>query len=124
MRKALKFDTGKAEHNYLVDAFLDEMIKVRTMGAKKYEPWDWLHGLGYSRYQAAIKRHLVAFNAGEDVDDESGLHHMAHIAVTAMVLFTFQMVGRGVDDRHGAKLEQLIKNITQSNKKLEQEGGG
>lgn len=109
--KAMKHDTGKARHHLLIDEFIDEMIKVRMMGSKKYEPWDWIHGLEFSRYQDAIKRHLKEFNAGEDLDFESKLHHMAHIAISAMFLFTFQMLGAGVDDRHGVKAERILKRL-------------
>lgn len=109
--KALKFDDNKSQHHLLIDEFIEEMIKVRMMGSKKYKPWDWLHGLEFSRYQDAIKRHLKDFNAGEDVDQESGYSHMAHIAISAMFLYTFQMLSVGVDDRHGVKVERLLEQL-------------
>ena len=90
MPKALKFDAGKPQHHLLIDEFIDEMIKVREFGSVKYEKWDWLRGLAFSKYQDAIKRHLKAFNSGEDCDDESDLHHMAHIAISAMFLTPFR----------------------------------
>ncbi len=111
MPKALKFDEGKPQHHLLIDEFIDEMIKVREMGSEKYEKWDWLRGLAFSKYQDAIKRHLRAFNSGEDVDEESDLHHMAHIAISAMFLYSFQMLGVGEDDRHGVKAELLLKRL-------------
>lgn len=123
-RKAMKFDDNKPRHHLLIDEFLDEMIKVRMFGSEKYEPWDWIHGLEFSRYQDAIKRHLKDFNAGEDADPESGLHHMAHIAISAMFLFTFQMLGAGVDDRHGVKAERILKRLrseaTEKDPKIDQ----
>tara|TARA_R100001530_G_scaffold13727_7_gene12583 strand:+ start:2520 stop:2990 length:471 start_codon:yes stop_codon:yes gene_type:complete len=109
--KAKKFDDGKSRHHLLIDEFIEEMIAVRMMGSEKYEPWDWVHGLEFSRYQDAIKRHLKAFNMGEDNDPESKLHHMAHIAISAMFLFTFQMTGIGIDDRHGVKAERILKRL-------------
>lgn len=111
VRKAMKFNKGKAQHHLLIDEFLTEMIRVREFGSEKYEPWDWLHGLEFSNYQDAIKRHLKDFNMGEDVDSESKRHHMAHIAISAMFLYTFQMTGAGVDDRHGVKAERILKQL-------------
>jgi len=112
MKKAMKFDDNKPQHHLLIDEFIDEMIKVREMGARKYKPWDWLNGLEFSKYQDAIKRHLKAFNSGEDIDpEEGGRHHMAHIAISAMFLYTFQMTGAGIDDRHGTKADKIIKRL-------------
>mgnify|MGYP003638099833 CR=1 FL=1 len=109
MAKALKYDGNKTQHHLLIDEFIDEMVAVREMGTAKYAKWDWLNGLEYSRYQDAIKRHLKAFNSGEDIDpEEGGRHHMAHIAISAMFIYTFQMTGQGIDDRHGAKAERLL----------------
>jgi hypothetical protein len=112
MVDALKFDEGKPQHHLLIDEFIDEMIKVREMGSAKYEKWDWLNGLAFSKYQDAIKRHLKAFNSGEDIDPEDGgRHHMAHIAISAMFLYTFQMTGTGDDDRHGTKADRLLERL-------------
>jgi hypothetical protein len=103
MKKAMKFDDNKPQHHLLIDEFIDEMIKVREMGARKYE---------FSRYQDAIKRHLKAFNSGEDIDpEEGGRHHMAHIAISAMFLYTFQMTGAGIDDRHGTKADKIMERL-------------
>ena len=111
MAKALKFDEGKLEYSLLIDEFIDEMARVRMFGSKKYEPWDWMHGLEYSRYHDAIKRHRKAFNAGEDLDSESGLHHLAHLAISAMFLYSFQMTDIGIDDRHGTKAKELLRRL-------------
>lgn len=110
-RKALKHDDNKLRYSLLLDEFVQEMIRVRMFGAEKYEPWDWLHGLEFSRYQDAIKRHLKDFNSGEDLDKESGYHHMAHIAINAMFLYTFQMLDAGVDDRHGVRAERILQRL-------------
>jgi len=108
---AMKRDAGKIEYSLLMDEFIEELVRVRMFGADKYEKWDWLNGLEYSRYMDAIRRHLKAFNVGEDLDRESGLHHLAHLACSAMFLYTFQKTGKGVDDRHGVLAERLLSRL-------------
>jgi len=106
---AMKHDDGKIRYSLLVEEFIEELTRVRMMGAEKYDDWDWLNGLEYTRYMDAIRRHLKAFNVGEDVDPESGLSHLAHIACSAMFLYTFQKTGKGIDDRHGVMADRLIR---------------
>jgi len=106
--EALKDDSGKVEYSLLMDDFIEELAKVRMFGSSKYEKWDWMKGLEYSRYMDAIRRHLKAFNVGEDIDPESDCHHLAHIACSCMFLYTFQKTGRGTDDRHGVMAERLL----------------
>ena len=109
--KAMKHDDGKLQYSLLIDEFIDELTEVRMMGSQKYEKWDWMNGLEYSRYMDAIRRHLRAFNIGEDEDRESGLSHLAHIACSCMFLYTFQKTGKGTDDRHGAMAHRLLARL-------------
>ncbi|MDZ4686694.1 MAG: dATP/dGTP diphosphohydrolase domain-containing protein [Planctomycetaceae bacterium] len=49
-------------------------------GAAKYGPWNWRsESVGLMTYVGAIMRHANAIRAGEDIDPESGLPHLAHI---------------------------------------------
>jgi len=36
---------------------------------------------------AAVMRHMMKFNGGEELDDESGLPHLAHALATLMMVF-------------------------------------
>lgn len=61
-------------------------------GAKKYEPMDWMKWEkeeAMKVYTAASKRHLLAILFGEEIDPESGLRHMAHVAACALILVHF-----------------------------------
>lgn len=71
---------------------IKEIVKVYHFGAKKYGPNTW-QGLddGYNRYKAAMLRHLVAFEEGETVDAESGLHPLAHVAWNALAMLYLSM---------------------------------
>jgi nucleoside 2-deoxyribosyltransferase len=72
---------------------------VYGMGAKKYEPYNWLRGYKWSLSIAALFRHLVAFVKGEYLDDESGLPHLAHCAWHCATLMEFNRLRKGTDDR-------------------------
>jgi len=44
-------------------------------------------------------RHLTAWWAGEDLDPESGLHHLAHAACCLMFLLEYTQTHTELDDR-------------------------
>lgn len=73
--------------------------KVAGMGAAKYAPFNYLKGYDWSLSFNAMERHAMMFWAGEDIDEESGLPHMAHAAWHALALISFAMRELGTDDR-------------------------
>lgn len=76
------------------------LSRVYGMGAQKYADHNWLKGYPYSLSIAALSRHVQRFVAGEDLDDESGLPHLAHAAWHCFTLLTFANRGLGADDRY------------------------
>lgn len=71
---------GKLVGNSLGSTFLMGMAHVFTMGAKKYSVDNWMK-CPYeerSRYVDAFYRHAYAWESGEELDEESGLHHLFH----------------------------------------------
>ena len=77
--KGMKFDSGKLQYHLIPTQTLKALAEVLTFGAKKYAPNNWqLVEDGETRYLDALMRHLEAFRAGETVDPESNLHHLAH----------------------------------------------
>jgi hypothetical protein len=86
----LKILTGKNRLQALQPAFLWEMGLAQTHGDTKYAPENWKDGKGHpEEYVGAILRHLLRYAAGEKLDPETGLHHMAHLALSAMFLHWF-----------------------------------
>lgn len=61
-------------------------------GAIKYEPWNWqdaeTDGGTRQEYLSAMARHLfsVIDPSEDDYDEESGLHHLAHLGANVMIL--------------------------------------
>ncbi len=89
-----KYDNGKPMYNLLPADALEEVVKVLTYGAIKYnEPIDqenWrLVKNPQPRYFSASQRHLWADHRGEEIDSESGLYHLAH-AISGL-LFKLQL---------------------------------
>ena len=78
---------------------LIEVGRVAGMGANKYAAHNFLKGYDWSLSFNAMMRHAMLFWAGEDVDPESGLSHMAHVAWQAMALVSFVERAVGNDDR-------------------------
>ena len=111
MATALKETTGKCRYHLLIDEFVEEMIGVREHGCEKYADWDWMRGREWSDYIDAMRRHITAFNQGEDLDPESGLNHMAHVAINAMFLYWFCQTKQGTDNRHHVLAERLLEII-------------
>jgi hypothetical protein len=71
------------------------------LGADKYGPWNWREtGVCASTYVNAILRHLNAWRDGEDLDPESGISHLAHIACSANILMDAGYCNRLQDDRN------------------------
>jgi hypothetical protein len=79
MTSGIKFDNEKPEMYLLPPLATLEVGKVLTYGAKKYSPNNWrkLDRL-QSRYTSAAIRHILAEMAGEEVDEETSLSHLAH----------------------------------------------
>lgn len=85
-----KFDAGKNRLDLIPPAATEGIGLVLTFGAGKYTPYNWAKGIEFSKIIAAIKRHLLAIERHEDIDEESGLLHIDHIACNAAFLQTFQ----------------------------------
>jgi hypothetical protein len=94
-----KFDGGKTRHELLDDDAIEGLARVLTFGAQKYAADNWRKGIEWRRLIGAARRHLAAFSRGEDLDPESGLPHLDHLACCVMFLSAYQKQGGGTDDR-------------------------
>lgn len=75
------------------------LAEVAGFGGEKYERYNFMKGYNWSLSYDALQRHLHAFWSGEDIDPESGLHHLGHAAWHALALLTFVLSDLGTDDR-------------------------
>lgn len=97
---AMKNDGEKVRVELLPPLALEEIAKVLTFGAKKYEDHNWRKGFAWSRLIGAALRHLLAFMRGEDNDPETGLSHLAHLGCCVLFLLDHQILKLGLDDRY------------------------
>lgn len=90
MEKGLKLDKDKLRFDLLPFESVEELVKVLTYGAKKYEPNNWkLVEDPINRYSSATLRHLSSFMKGEEIDKESGISHLAHAGTNILFLIWF-----------------------------------
>ena len=79
MMQGVKYDGEKPKMHLLPPKAINEVAKVLTFGAQKYDEENWrkLEDL-QSRYSSGALRHIFAHLDSEDLDPESGLSHLAH----------------------------------------------
>lgn len=99
MTEFQKHDAGKARYDLIPPCALDEIAQVLAVGADKYGADNWRAGAAWSRYFAAAMRHLWAYWRGEDLDAETGRHHLAHAACCVLFLLESARLKIGTDDR-------------------------
>jgi hypothetical protein len=95
-----KHDSGKPQMDLLSSIAIIELSKVLTFGATKYASHNWRKGIVYSRILAATLRHIFAYMAGETLDPETGLSHIAHALCELMFLLEFEKTRPDLDDRY------------------------
>jgi len=86
---------------YLVPPQMEEgAARAFAFGLKKYAANNWRKGISHSELVSAIKRHINAWNEGEDNADDSGLSHLDHAAADLAMLMNMQTSHPELDDRY------------------------
>ena len=94
MSEFMKHDADKPNLAILFDTrlALNEVARVMSYGAEKYDRKNWDKVEDRERYIAASLRHISEYCAGYEVDAESDLPHLAH-AITSL-LFVLELEER------------------------------
>jgi hypothetical protein len=80
---------------------MEQTAWVHKLGADKYGEMNWRKtGVCASTYVNAILRHLNAWRDGENLDPESGISHLAHVACSCNILLDADYCGTLQDDRN------------------------
>lgn len=94
----------KLRYDLIPTIALKGVAAVLTLGAKKHgdeggEP-NWIRGLSFASHYGAALRHMNAWYAGEEHDEE-GFHHLAGAAANLMILHDMAVrhAGTDFDDR-------------------------
>lgn len=98
-KEGLRYNNGKDRYDLLEPYAIQQLVKVFSRGAEKYEPYNWEKGMKWSSVLASLKRHVAAFEQGKDLDDETLLPHMAHAAWNALALVSYMKIAPQYDDR-------------------------
>ena len=102
-----KFDGGKLEYGLLPPKALEETVKVLTFGAQKYDRDNWKYvSDAKRRYFDALQRHMWAWKNGEQLDQESGIHHLAHAMCCLMFLYEHDTI-YSLEDNEKVKNETI-----------------
>lgn len=105
---AVKYDGGKLRFDLLPVEALEHVAAAMTYGAVKYTDHNYRNngGLEFGRLFGAVMRHAWAFWRGEDIDRESGLHHLAHCGASVLMLFQVVLDSNGSnDDRYKKEIK-------------------
>lgn len=106
--EGVKFDSKKLRMDLIPSVALEELAKVLTYGAEKYDANNWTKGIDYSRLYAACLRHLLAYKSGQSTDAESGISHLSH-ALCNIVFLIWHSSNR-------PDLNDLQENLVHGNK--------
>lgn len=104
---------------------IEEIVKVYTAGSKKYGDNTWQNlPNGLQRYKAALLRHLLEFEKGNEVDEETGCLHVAQVAWNAIAMLwiskhkTFRKAT--TEDLIKALDERIAEKVDNCNKILDE----
>lgn len=78
--QSAKADKGKLELSLVNPRLVKAVAEVRMYGTNKYGDSENWRKVEPKRYVDALYRHLLAYIEGNEVDEESGLSHLAHMA--------------------------------------------
>ena len=115
---AKRNNEGKPRLSLIPRAIQVEMAKVLGFGEGKYSLHNWRGGgkkLTALKLMDSAQRHIVDYIAGDDLDEESGLHSLGHAACNIAFLLELLADGVLIDDRY--KVEK--KKVTTCNYKGE-----
>ena len=121
-----KYDYEKPQLYLLPPKSLYEVGKVLTFGAEKYDPHnsrkvDDLQ----NRYSSAAMRHILAHIDGEDLDEETGLSHLAHAICCLMFKLEDELITNGEEKsiRESERSEYTeSNNVTEAGETDNEEG--
>lgn len=86
MTGGTKHDQDKPRPELCPPTAIMAAARVFEFGARKYSANNWRQGIKFSRLYGALQRHLNAWWDGQNIDQESGDHHLAHAMCCLMML--------------------------------------
>lgn len=98
---------------------LGELALALLEGALKYGANNWRTiGVRGSVYVSAAMRHVAQYEEGEDVDPDSGVHHLTKAIACLVIMRDAQRLGRFVDDRRPSSPSGWMASLNQTASRL------
>lgn len=90
----------KPQLQLIPPALSEETAKALERGAVKYGPWNWRENeVEIMTYLGAMKRHIDKLINGEDIDPDTGAHHLGCVAAGCGIVLDARQHGTLVDNR-------------------------
>lgn len=100
IKVAARYNNDKIRMDLLTPYAMTQWALVLTKGAEKYAVRNWEIGnTTYGEYIGSALRHILSIMSGEDIDEETGLPHAAHIMCNMQFLLEHMNSGKIIDDR-------------------------
>lgn len=94
-----RYNDNKPDLSLIPLITLEDEARVWMYGTNKYAAFNWMKGMPWSVPLSCALRHLASFQAGEDIDQESGLPHIAHAICNLRMLTLYSKTYIDGDDR-------------------------
>jgi len=107
----VKFDEGKPMISLIPSEFIEGCATALTFGASKYGKHNFRKGMAWTRLMDSMQRHYLAILRNEDIDPESKLPHIDHIAANVAMLKYMMEHFPEKDDRHKNYLFSIDASI-------------
>ncbi len=100
----IKWDGGKVRFELIPPEAVYGAAKVFTYGAKKYADNNWAKGMNWMRLFGSLSRHIWSWAWGQDLDPDTGFHHLDMALCNLMMLRALVARDEGEDDRYSITL--------------------
>ncbi len=101
-------NAGKVSFSQVPLHLLAGVARVFMGGALKYAEYNWAKGMPYNTAYDCTIRHLFKWwYCREDIDSESGEHHLDHAICNLLMLKHYDLTYREGDNRPGGKLTRF-----------------
>jgi len=98
---------GKPRYYLIPPLAKRRLAMVYTLGADKYEDWNWALGMPFSEFLDSLERHLEAYKMGEPDED-----HLGAICFNAFCIMHFEEMGMSMlDDRKTIITRELLEKL-------------
>ncbi len=114
-------NSGKINFSLVPMQLLAGVARIFQGGALKYQSWNWSKGGPYSTAFDCCQRHLIKwYYCGENLDEESGEHHIDHAICNLLMLKHFIQTYKEGDDRPPTGVTHFHKSLEDMNKRFDE----